>query len=152
MFHILQDAIKLATFHFYGEAHEWWYQGLVTLGHNTITSYPYFTQRLIEQFDRKDPEVHFRELAQLKQIGSADAFISEFQRIAVMVIDISESRLIMLFTEALTEPLQGWVKSYRPTTLADAISQTRHLQDAVPKIRLPPKTNSPIEYEKRKPV
>ena len=95
----------------------------MTLGHNTITSYTDFKQRLIEQFDWKDPELHFRELAQLKQIGSVDAFISEFQRIAVMVTDISESRLIMLFTEALTEPLQGWVKSYRPTTLADSIER-----------------------------
>ena len=33
------DAIKLATLHLDGEAHEWWYQGLVTLGHNTIHSY-----------------------------------------------------------------------------------------------------------------
>ena len=69
-----------------------------------------------------------------------------------MVTDISESKLIMLFTEALTEPLWGWVKSYRPTTLVDAIKRTRDLQDAVPKIRLPPKTNSPIEDEQRKPV
>ena len=82
------------------EAHEWWYHGLVTLRHNTITSYPNFTQRLVEWFYQKDSEVHFRELTQLKQTGSA-----------VMVTDISESRLIMLFTEALTEPLRGWVKS-----------------------------------------
>ena len=59
-------AINLATLHLDGEAHEWYYHELVTLGHNTITSYPDFTQRLIEWFDRKDPEVHFRELAQLK--------------------------------------------------------------------------------------
>ena len=26
------DAIKLATLHLDGEAHEWWYHGLVTLG------------------------------------------------------------------------------------------------------------------------
>ena len=58
----------------------------------------------------------------------------------------------MLFTEAFTEPLQGWVKSYRPTTLADAVRRTRDIQDAVPKIRLPPKTNSPIEDEERKPI
>ena len=57
------DAIKLATLHLDDEAHEWWYHGLVTLGHNTITSYPDFTQRLIEWFNRKDDEVHFRELA-----------------------------------------------------------------------------------------
>ena len=57
------DAIKLATLHLDGEAHEWGYHGLVTLGHNTITSYTYFTQMLIDQFDKKDPEVHFRDLA-----------------------------------------------------------------------------------------
>ena len=145
------NAIKLDTLHLDREAHEWWYHGLVTLGHNTITSYTDFTQRLIERFDRKDPEVHFRELAQLKQTGSADAFISEFQRIAVMVTDISESRLIMLFTEALIEPLRGWVKSYRPTTLADAIRWTRDLQDTVPKNRFPPRTNVPIKDKERKP-
>ena len=84
------DAIKLDTFYLDGEAHEWWYHRLVTLGHNTITSYPDFTQRLIERFDRKDPEVHYGELAQLKQTGSADAFISEFQRITVHDEDVHE--------------------------------------------------------------
>ena len=144
-------AIKLATLHLDGEAHEWWYHELVTLGHNTITSYTDFTQRLIERFDRKDPEVHFRELAQLKQIGSTNAIISEFQRIAVMVTDISKSRLIMLSTEAITKPLWGWVKSYRPTTLAYAIRRTRDLQDIVPKNRFPPRTNFPIKDKERKP-
>ena len=47
------DAIKLATLHLDGEAHEWWYHGLVTLGHNTIHSYGEFTQKLMERFDRK---------------------------------------------------------------------------------------------------
>ena len=60
------DAIKLTMLHLDGEAHEWWYHGLVTLGHASITSYLEFTQRLIERFDQKDPEIHFRELAQLR--------------------------------------------------------------------------------------
>ena len=111
------DAIKLATLHLDGKAHEWWYQGLVTLGHSSITSYLDFTQRLIERFDWKDPEIHFRELAQLRQIGSAKSYILEFQRVAVMVMDITEPCLIMLFTEGLAEPLHGWVKTYKPTTL-----------------------------------
>ena len=76
------------TLHLDEEAHEWWYHGLVTLGHNTIISYSEFTQILMEQFDRKDPKIHFRELAQLKQTGSVEAFISEFQRIVVMVTDV----------------------------------------------------------------
>ena len=70
------DAIKLATLHLNGEAHEWWYHGLVTLGHNTINSYSEFTRKLMERFDRKYLEIHFRELAQLKQTGSVEAFIS----------------------------------------------------------------------------
>ena len=70
-------AIKLATLHLDEEAHEWWYHGLVTLGHNTISSYSEITQRIMERFDKRDPKIHFRELAQLKYTGSAKAFISE---------------------------------------------------------------------------
>ena len=97
------------------------------MGHNTIHSYGEFTHKLMERFDRKDPEIHFRELAQLKQTGSTEAFISEFQRIAVTVTDVSESRLTMLFTEALIEPLRGWVKAYKPPTLQDAINKAKYL-------------------------
>ena len=51
---------------------------------NTITSYSDFTQRLMERFDKRGPKIHFRELAQLKQTGSAETFISEFQTVAVI--------------------------------------------------------------------
>ena len=84
------NAIKLDTLHLDREDHERWYHGLVTLGHDTIISYPDFTQSLIERFDRKDPEVHFRELAQLKQTGSADAFILGFQSITAHDEDVHE--------------------------------------------------------------
>ena len=141
----------MAALHLDGEAHEWWYHGLVTLGHNTISSYSEFTHKLMERFDRKDPEIHFRDLAQLKQTSSVKAFISEFQRVVVMVSDVSESRLIMLFTEALTEPLRGWVKVYKPSTLQDAISRARDLQDLVSKNRFPLKTNFLVRDKDRKP-
>jgi hypothetical protein len=111
------EAINFTTLHLEGEAHEWWYHRLVTLGHSRITSYREFTERLMDRFDRRDPEIHFRDLAQLRQTGTAEAFISEFQRVAVAMTDISEPRLVMLFTEGLTEPLRGWVKAYRPHTL-----------------------------------
>ena len=48
------DAIKLATLHLDREAREWWFHGLVKLGHNTIKSYSEFTQKLMDQFKRKD--------------------------------------------------------------------------------------------------
>ena len=65
-----EDAIRFSTLHLEGTTHEWWYHGLVTLGHNLITTYEEFTNKLIERFDVKDPEVSFHELAQLKQHGS----------------------------------------------------------------------------------
>jgi hypothetical protein len=117
-------AINFTTLHMEGEAHEWWYHGLATLGHSHMTSYREFTDRLMERFDRKDPKIHFRDLAHLRQTGIAEVFVTEFQRVAVVVTDISEPRLIMLFTEGLTEPLRGWVKEYRPPTLSDAILHT----------------------------
>jgi hypothetical protein len=53
----------------------------------------------------------------------------------VAVTDISEPRLVMLFTEGLTEPLRGWVKAYRPHSLQDVVWCTRDLADSVPKTK-----------------
>ena len=71
------EDISFATFHLEGEAHEWRYHGLVTLGHNHITSYLELTERLMERFDMRDLEIHFRDLTQLRQTRSVEAFILE---------------------------------------------------------------------------
>jgi hypothetical protein len=47
-------AINFATLHLEGEAHELWHHGLLTLGHNHITSYREFIERLMDRFDRRD--------------------------------------------------------------------------------------------------
>jgi hypothetical protein len=69
----------------------------------------------------------------LRQTDSIEAFITEFQQKAVVISDISEHRLVMLFTEALIEPLRGWVKAFKPHTLQEAIVCTRDLGDSVMK-------------------
>jgi hypothetical protein len=68
----------------------------------------------------------------LRQTGSIEAFISEFQWKAVAVSDISEHGLV-IFTEALTEPLRGWVKDFKPQTLQEAIVRTRDMGESVMK-------------------
>ena len=60
------DAIKVATLHLDGEAQDWWFHWMVTLGHSIVTTYAEFTQTLIERFDQRDPEENFVELARLK--------------------------------------------------------------------------------------
>ena len=66
------EAIKVATLHLDGEAQDWWFHGMVTLGHSTVTTYAEFTRRLIERFDWRDPKQHFVELTRLKQTGSLE--------------------------------------------------------------------------------
>jgi hypothetical protein len=61
------EAIKFDTMYMDGKAHDWWYHGLITIGHNHIVTYTEFTQRLIDRFDQGDPELHFWELTQLRK-------------------------------------------------------------------------------------
>jgi hypothetical protein len=150
------NAIKYTTLHLMGKAHDWWFHEITTLGHGHVTSYKDFTQRLIDGFDREDLELHFRELTQIKQTGFIEAFIEEFQRVVVKVSDMSESRLLMIYTEALNEPLRGWVKAFKPTTLQDAIERTRDLIGAASKNKFTPKplaitkSTGPRQFDKGK--
>jgi hypothetical protein len=57
------EAINFIALHLEGEAHKWWHHGLVTLGHSHISSYMKFTERIMDMFERRDPEIHFRDLA-----------------------------------------------------------------------------------------
>jgi hypothetical protein len=41
----------------------------------------------------------------------------------------------ILFTEALTEPLRGWVKVFKPHTLQEAIVRTRDIGDSALKLK-----------------
>jgi hypothetical protein len=101
------EAISFATLHLEGEAHEWWYHALVTLGHSHITSYLEFTERLMERFDRRDPELQFRDLTQLRQTGSVEAFITEFERKAVAVSDISEHKTVDVLHRGIDKSIEG---------------------------------------------
>jgi hypothetical protein len=48
----------------------------------------------------------------------------------MVVSDISEHRLVMLFTKELTNPLRIWVKDFKPHTISEAIVRTRDMGDS----------------------
>ncbi len=85
-----EEAIKFVALHLEGVAHEWWHHELVTLSHNHMTSYADFTKRLIDHFDGKDPELNFKVLAQLKQTSTVENYVIEFQRLSILVTNISK--------------------------------------------------------------
>jgi hypothetical protein len=105
----------------------------------------------MDRFDRNDPKISFHEFAQLKQTGTLEASIVEFERVVVQVTDISEHRLVMLFTKGLAEPLRGWVKALKPATLQDTIKRTLDMMDTVPKTKGPTKPYIPPKNPDKKP-
>ncbi|KAH9292410.1 hypothetical protein KI387_042400 [Taxus chinensis] len=107
-------------------AHDEW-RALPQERHDLLQSYREFSEKLIARFDRKDVELYYRDLAQLRQSGHIDAYINEFQRIAVMVPEMPERQVVMLFIEGLHDRLRGLVKALKPTTLHEAIRTTLDL-------------------------
>lgn len=71
-------SIQFSTMHLEGVAYDWWHHGLVSQDHALIHSYEEFVDKLIARFDKKDVEVYYRELTQLKQFGHVEAHINEF--------------------------------------------------------------------------
>ena len=123
---------------------------MVTLRHSNITSYVEFTQRLVDGFNGKDSYISFREMAQLRQTGTPEAYIAEFEKVAMQVTNILEHKLGMLFTKGLAEPPRGWVKAFKPTTLQDVVMKTLDMTDTVPKTKGPTKPYIPPKPQDNK--
>ena len=73
-----EDALKRTILHLGGEANDWWFHGIINLGHDHILSYEGLSNALMDIFERNDPEIPFKELAQLKQLGTPKAYMLEF--------------------------------------------------------------------------
>ena len=54
------------TLHLEGDASDWWFHGLITLGNDIVTTFEEFTRGLVNRFDRKDPYMSFEDLSHLK--------------------------------------------------------------------------------------
>ena len=91
--------------HLEGEAQDWWYHGLTTLGYHHITSYSDFTQKLVEGFDPRDLEAHFAKITKLKQEGDLEDYNAEYFQLSVMVSNLTMSRKVCMFVNGLAEPL-----------------------------------------------
>ena len=73
-----EDAFKIVILHIEGEASDWWFHGIINLGDDHILSNEGLFNALMDIFERKDPELPFKELVQLKQFGTLEAYMLEF--------------------------------------------------------------------------
>ena len=87
----------------------------------------------------------------MKQAGTLEAYLLEFEKISVMVYYVSMARLVLLFNEGLTKPFIGLMKSHNPSTLKDSMNLTRDLQNVqLPRSKYPPNPNFPSKFKEGK--
>jgi hypothetical protein len=72
-----------------------------------------------------------------------------------MVQDVSERRLVILFTEGLSEPLKGWIKAFDPPSLQEAMKKARGMEFAAPKSKslhkeIPSTSNETLQQSDKK--
>ena len=94
-----EDALKMAILHLEGEGSDFWFHSIIIFGHYQILYYEGLSDELMDRFERKDPKIPFKELTQLKQVGTPEAYMLEFENISVMVFDVSMDRLVLFFTK-----------------------------------------------------
>ena len=129
------EAIKIVALHLAGEAQDWWFHGLTTLGNHHIISYLAFTKNLVERFDLRDPEAQFSKITKLNQEGDLEDYIAKYLQLSVMVSSLTMRRKVCMFLNGMAEPLQGLVNSTKPTTLLEAVEKARYLQHILPRAR-----------------
>ena len=74
----------------------------------------------------------------MKQTKSINEYIEEFQKVAIMVPDMSEKRIFYLFLDGLEDSIKGLVKAFSLSTLQEAIKRSLQLETCVP---MKPTTN-----------
>ena len=116
-----------------------------------MATYDEFTRIFLYIFERRDPEISFREFSHVKQTRTLQAYIFKFYKLVFMATDISKSSLILLFITGLVEPLKFLVESYIPSTLQEALNRTRDLQDVISRIRFPRRMNAPSQFKNQRP-
>ena len=122
------DAIQFAILHLEGTTHDWWHHGLVTQGHQNITSYEEFSQKLVKRFDRRHPQENFKKITQIRQQGIVEDYIKEFQNISVQVTGVDDECSTYLFIEGLKYSLRGLVSALKPSSLDDAFEIALRLE------------------------
>ena len=78
-----------------------------------------------------------------------EGYINEFQRLSVMVQDVSERRLVILFTEGLFKTLKGWIKAFDPPSLQEAMRKARSMELTAPSSKFTSRSTSSFKDNKK---
>ncbi|KAH9318122.1 hypothetical protein KI387_019891, partial [Taxus chinensis] len=73
------------------------------------------------------------ELAQVRKEGMVEEYVVEFERLSIMIMNVTEKRLIVLFIKDLNEPLKGLVRAFDPLSFQEVIKKSLDLEGVATK-------------------
>ncbi|KAI9176859.1 hypothetical protein LWI28_007928 [Acer negundo] len=124
LLHQIPTAQRLlyASFHLKGAALQY-YKYLQHAGE--LNDWVTFIQALEKRFGPTEYEDPEGQLSKLRQTSTVAAYQSQFENLAQQIDGIPDKFLTRTFINGLKEDIKTNVKSFRPTSLKDAIGLTR---------------------------
>lgn len=133
-----EERVELTVFHFIGDALSW-YQNLSNNG--LLGSWTAFKREVELRFGPSSFENHQATLFKLRQTSTVTEYQTEFERVSNRVTGLSQEALRNCYISGLRSDIQNELALHRPTTLYEACSLSRLIED-----KLGPITKSKTVY------
>ena len=121
-----EDRVELTVFHFIGDALSW-YQNLSNNG--LLGSWTTFKREVELRFGPSSFENHQATLFKLRQTSTVTEYQTEFERVSNRVTGLSREALRNCYISDLRQDIQNELALHKPTTLHDACSLARLIED-----------------------
>ena len=147
-----EEWVDFASYYLLGKANQWWRWLKSTYARERRRlGWSRFTKEMVDRFGPPSLVNYEGQLAKIKQEGSLEHYLEEFERLSELVSNWPESALMATFLEGLLPWLGREVKMREPTSLAQCIRLARLVSAGRSQVREMPRPSRPIEKQWRKP-
>lgn len=136
-----------------GDAKVWWRRYAATRKDDVPTSWEELQEAIREYFMSSGCYVHARNrLHNLRQTGSVQRYIEEFQKVRMIVGDVSDPEALDRFVRGLRLPVEEHVRIQNPKTVDRAMELALNYEDIRSRVRIPKQTWKQTTYRGPQPM